>query len=1153
MDETLFPHEEKREVQDQFLQDAVKALNKGNNLLAHAPTGLGKTTILGPALFYGLRKKKTIFFLTPMHTQHRIAVETLKLIKKKHGLDILAVDFIGKRWMCQQPGIQAMGSSEFAEYCSDMLEKRTCEYYSNIRSKGKLKLEAQEVVKQLKALNPLNVEKVCKICGEAKLCPYEMSCVLAKNADVIICDYFHVLSHSVRDVFFKKMGKDLSKSVLVFDEAHNLPSKTRDLLTSTLSTFVLDAAVRECSKMGYEEFSKKVNKIRKVLEKFIQEKTSIEKEESLMLKKEFVEEVEKIDDYKNIMLNLNQIGNQALELKERSATKSAGLFLESWLGPDEGFARILKKGFSKKGKAYISLSYRCLDPSMILKPLAEQAQIVCMSGTLTPVQMYKDLFGFETETREYTDPFPKQNRLSIIVPKTTTKFTERDPEMWQKIAVVASTIVNAVPGNSAVFFPSYYIRDKVNEHFQSLCEKTTFTEHSQMSKEERDQMLENYKTYKEQGAVLLGVSSGSFSVDSDEQVIVKYDNMVHIEKIGPFIDKIIEDKNKLLDNLQVPVFDSGYKIKFRKVDKVIKHRTNEKLTELTLTTNRKVKTTSAHSVFSLEDGKIKPKQVAELKIGDYLVIPGFIPTEEVVMKIDLLKEFLKLPEKELKNIYLSRVSDLLVGSKKLKKLGYRNYKMCGSIPISYVKNKDVWKKDVLGFDSLLIGARCGKKLPRYFGINKEFARLLGYYVSEGHSRFGRHSDVTLSLGIHEKEVIRDAKKCMLSVLKMKPCEKVNSYHGSSVQYAFGGKVTRLIFNDIFKAGYNAHNKRVPWIIFQLPDAYKIEFLKGYFAGDGSASKAHEISCTTVSKDLASDLMYLFLQLEIFANLSEVVSKERYLEGRKLKESIGYHVYISNIDQINKVLEIIPQKHLKRVKQHIEQSFKNRKRRTLLPSVIPIKESGILRLYKEANPAKPRNSTNIFTRIKQKRIKRVLCQELLDYIISHARKKYDKELVKQIKKLINSDLAFARVKKIKHVKPTTEYVYDFSVKGYENFVGGLGGIFLHNSEGIDLPGDYLKSVMVIGLPLAKPDLETKQLIEYYDKRFGRGWDYGYVYPAMIKTIQNAGRCIRSKEDKGVIIFLDERYQWQNYYKCFPKDWQIKITRTPISLIKEFFKK
>jgi DNA excision repair protein ERCC-2 len=53
------------------------------------------------------------------------------------------------------------------------------------------------------------------------------------------------------------------------------------------------------------------------------------------------------------------------------------------------------------------------------------------------------------------------------------------------------------------------------------------------------------------------------------------------------------------------------------------------------------------------------------------------------------------------------------------------------------------------------------------------------------------------------------------------------------------------------------------------------------------------------------------------------------------------------------------------------------------------------------------------------------------------------------------------------------------------------------------------------------------------------------------MQNAGRCIRSSKDRGVIVFLDERFAWENYLKCFPKEWNIKITRTPIGLIENFF--
>ena len=69
-------------------------------------------------------------------------------------------------------------------------------------------------------------------------------------------------------------------------------------------------------------------------------------------------------------------------------------------------------------------------------------------------------------------------------------------------------------------------------------------------------------------------------------------------------------------------------------------------------------------------------------------------------------------------------------------------------------------------------------------------------------------------------------------------------------------------------------------------------------------------------------------------------------------------------------------------------------------------------------------------------------------------------------------------------------------------------------------DELKGVVIVGLPLQKPDLETEALISYYNEKFNRGWDYGYLFPAFNKCLQSAGRCIRSEKDRGVIIFLDK---------------------------------
>lgn len=106
------------------------------------------------------------------------------------------------------------------------------------------------------------------------------------------------------------------------------------------------------------------------------------------------------------------------------------------------------------------------------------------------------------------------------------------------------------------------------------------------------------------------------------------------------------------------------------------------------------------------------------------------------------------------------------------------------------------------------------------------------------------------------------------------------------------------------------------------------------------------------------------------------------------------------------------------------------------------------------------------------------------------------------------------------------------------------------EGVDLPG-VLKGVIVVGLPLDRPDIETKELIRYYDEKFGKGWDYGYVLPAMTKTIQNAGRCIRSETDKGVLVFIDERFVWPRYKKYFPPDWDVRVVLDFVPVIEDFF--
>jgi Rad3-related DNA helicase len=108
-----------------------------------------------------------------------------------------------------------------------------------------------------------------------------------------------------------------------------------------------------------------------------------------------------------------------------------------------------------------------------------------------------------------------------------------------------------------------------------------------------------------------------------------------------------------------------------------------------------------------------------------------------------------------------------------------------------------------------------------------------------------------------------------------------------------------------------------------------------------------------------------------------------------------------------------------------------------------------------------------------------------------------------------------------------------------------------SEGVDLPGDLLKAVIIVGIPLAKPTKEIEALIAYYDRKYGRGWDYGYTFPAFNKVLQSAGRPIRTMTDRGLIVFLDERFATPQYARLLPPEWKPKTTLLYKKAIADFF--
>ncbi len=125
---------------------------------------------------------------------------------------------------------------------------------------------------------------------------------------------------------------------------------------------------------------------------------------------------------------------------------------------------------------------------------------------------------------------------------------------------------------------------------------------------------------------------------------------------------------------------------------------------------------------------------------------------------------------------------------------------------------------------------------------------------------------------------------------------------------------------------------------------------------------------------------------------------------------------------------------------------------------------------------------------------------------------------------------------------TTFLENFEKEGLEAIIGlaVLGGSF---SEGIDLVGSRLEGVVIIGMGTPYMSPENELIKEYYDEQNKNGYTYAYVYPAINKIVQAVGRLIRTEKDKGIALFLDDRYLHPRYKMLLPSQWHIKKLPEP----------
>ena len=155
-----------------------------------------------------------------------------------------------------------------------------------------------------------------------------------------------------------------------------------------------------------------------------------------------------------------------------------------------------------------------------------------------------------------------------------------------------------------------------------------------------------------------------------------------------------------------------------------------------------------------------------------------------------------------------------------------------------------------------------------------------------------------------------------------------------------------------------------------------------------------------------------------------------------------------------------------------------------------------------------------------------------------------EYMNQIMPMIEEYLKRHDVKNYKIISQITEmssvekeaFLNSFA-EPYPGLLIGAAVLGGHFGEGIDLVGDKLTGVVIVGVGIPKVTPERQILSNYYAEKFGDGFSFAYRFPGWQKVLQAVGRVIRTETDTGFALLIDSRLEKPDYIMLFPDHWKI----------------
>jgi len=454
-----FPYEEFRRYQREIAENIYNALASGRIALIEAPTGVGKTaSALAASLAYSEEVGAKVLFLVRTKNEAQAPIRELRRLRDR-GVDVDYVVIRNRPDMCCMVSTRKLPYEEFLEECKFLRSSGECPYYVNVG-----KVDINSVMYQVMEGADNVTGYVSSLCSFG-VCPYEISKDYLSRARVGIMTYYYVFSINKPET----MSIDIKNSVLIIDEAHNLPDAISSLNTVSLPLTSVLASIVEVRKLiDDDELKSRALKILRGLQTYMVRLGKVLEEETMVSME--------LGDILQFFEDFQAITEAYYEIIRRK--RSAGVpipytplsrvleFHKAILNKVSGFGVFLAR--EEQG---VSLVYKCVDPSIVSgSVLNEGGGVVLMSGTLPPREYITSMLGINRGVVEYRvsfrDYISPSNYEVFIYDGVTTRYLERDEEEYAKIAGMLSRIYQAYPLDKAILsiFPSYAVLKAVRKY-----------------------------------------------------------------------------------------------------------------------------------------------------------------------------------------------------------------------------------------------------------------------------------------------------------------------------------------------------------------------------------------------------------------------------------------------------------------------------------------------------------------------------------------------------------------------------------------------------------------------------------------------------------------------------------------------------------------